>query len=57
MDRIEQQFAALSRRMARLSMDSARPADTPSLGTLIARVDIAKRAYQPGIRPASRATR
>ena len=49
MDSIETAFAALSRRMADATPDRAVRADasTPSISSLIAKVDAAKRSYQP----------
>lgn len=49
MDSIETAFAALSRRMADATPDRAVRADAaaPSISSLIAKIDVAKRNYQP----------
>ncbi|MET0248865.1 MAG: hypothetical protein ABW164_03960 [Sphingobium sp.] len=54
MNQIEQNFATLRQRIACLP-DATPPAPPPPLATLIARVDLAKRAYQ--VRPAWTAAR
>ena len=49
MDRIEQAFATLSQRMNRLAVPDRAVSTPESLTSLIAKVDAAKRLYEPGM--------
>ncbi|SCW73274.1 hypothetical protein SAMN02927924_02448 [Sphingobium faniae] len=50
MDSIETAFAALSRRMASLPLPTCPPRKPEPIASLLARVDAARRAHEPGAR-------
>ncbi|MGC4250685.1 MAG: hypothetical protein QM605_04195 [Sphingobium sp.] len=50
MDSIETAFAALSHRMARLPLPACAPRKPEPIASLLARVDAARRGYEPGAR-------
>lgn len=57
MDPVAPAFAALAERMSHLPAQPRAMHDALPLATLIARVEIAKQAYRPGVRRASPAAR